>query len=317
MAYNGYIRDNVDTIDSIASSYTNFTASLVTSTFEALMDSNLKQIEAYTDMVSTMSKDLTTYINETTDEVQDEQVLQYLEQLPLQQAGLISAPENEVGIQYSDAGEPQLVELDPDNNPVSSFDIKNVGSALLGLVPGGGTLSGLAGNAISSINQAVQLPGAAGPALDTLTDLKNEVDGTADTNNLNRLIFKAVAQRIASNKYALLENMVRLGFMRLVVDNGVIQTDLDMTFTEVDKYSRKEKNKVKDRQKRKTVTKTRPSFASFLFGGRSRTRDRAKHVRLEVNKTVEKVNTKNTGRVNMGAMVRIEFSTDYQPLSEG
>ena len=55
-----------------------FTAKLITDTFDALIAANIRQTEAYTALVKATAKDLTTYINETKDDISGEMILQYL-----------------------------------------------------------------------------------------------------------------------------------------------------------------------------------------------------------------------------------------------
>jgi len=55
-----------------------FTAKLITDTFDALIAANIRQTEAYVALVKAVSQDLTTYINETKDDISGEMVLQFL-----------------------------------------------------------------------------------------------------------------------------------------------------------------------------------------------------------------------------------------------
>ena len=321
MAYNGYLRDNVETFDAFSTSYVTFTSSLITSTFEALLDTNLKQIEAYTDMVGTMSKNLTTYINETQDEVHDEQVLEYLELLPLKndQAGILDAGKELILSSNATTGLPELAQIDEATGTESALSLtklKDLGKAMTGVIPTGNP-SNLLLNALGSIAEAVALPPSDASNFDTLNQLNSASTGSGATAaDLQKHIFKAVAQRIASNKYALLENMVRLGFMRLVVDKGLIETRLNMSFKEVDKYSKKQVDKVKTKNKYKSRVREKTGLNFFLFKNKKVSRTKNKHLRIEVHKTKEKQSTKNVGSVNTSALVRIEFSTDYQPLDQ-
>lgn len=320
MAYNGYLQDNVDTFNSFATSYVDFTSSLITSTFEALMDSTIQQLEAYTDMVGVLSFNLSEYINNTANEISDDQVLDYLEELPLTEAGIISEGSS-LGLQYvtptgSGTEARRLVELDEQGNVSTGFDpaqfINKLGEGITGVLSSGGT-TGIIANAVGAIGNALSLPNSAN--IDTFTPITTEM-GTSGggVNKMNSLIFEAVAQRIASNKYALLQNMVEMGLIRLVIDRGVIETKLNMSFREVDKYSKKETNKVKDRTKSKTKVKSKDSFSFFLFRKKNKEKAKTKHVHLEVNKTKEKQSLSNEGSVNTSALVRIEFSSDYKKL---
>ena len=55
-----------------------FTAKLITDTFDALITANMRQTEAYIDLVTTLAKDLTTFINDTKDDISGEMVLEFL-----------------------------------------------------------------------------------------------------------------------------------------------------------------------------------------------------------------------------------------------
>lgn len=55
-----------------------FTAELITDTFKALIDANLRQMEAYTDLMKNVAFILKDYINNTRDDISGEQVLAFL-----------------------------------------------------------------------------------------------------------------------------------------------------------------------------------------------------------------------------------------------
>jgi hypothetical protein len=55
-----------------------FTAKLVTDTFDALIAANLRQTEAYIELVKAVSQDVKDYINNTKDDMSGEMVLQFL-----------------------------------------------------------------------------------------------------------------------------------------------------------------------------------------------------------------------------------------------
>jgi hypothetical protein len=65
---------------------------------------------------------------------------------------------------------------------------------------------------VANNNQPIAVAGAAGPI-------------NLDANAI-KAVNEAVARRIAANRYDLLNQMVRQGVLRLVVDNGVIETRL-------------------------------------------------------------------------------------------
>ena len=55
-----------------------FTAKLITDTFDAIVAANLRQTEAYIELVSKVTKSLGVYINETKDDIGGELILQFL-----------------------------------------------------------------------------------------------------------------------------------------------------------------------------------------------------------------------------------------------
>jgi len=55
-----------------------FTAKLITDTFDALVAANLKQTEAYAELLKAVSKSLTDYINDTKDDISGAEILEFL-----------------------------------------------------------------------------------------------------------------------------------------------------------------------------------------------------------------------------------------------
>ena len=55
-----------------------FTTKLITDVFDALVASNLSQMEAFTELLGAVGKELTEYINDTKDDIDGAQILQFL-----------------------------------------------------------------------------------------------------------------------------------------------------------------------------------------------------------------------------------------------
>jgi hypothetical protein len=55
-----------------------FTAKLITDTFDALVSANLRQTEAYIELVQSVAKSLAEFINDTKDDISGEELLQFL-----------------------------------------------------------------------------------------------------------------------------------------------------------------------------------------------------------------------------------------------
>jgi hypothetical protein len=75
----GVAVDEAARLDEIG--FPEFTTKLVTDVFDALIASNVRQMESYTELLAAVSKELTTYINETQDEIDGEQILAFLAQV--------------------------------------------------------------------------------------------------------------------------------------------------------------------------------------------------------------------------------------------
>ena len=66
-----------------------FTAKLITDTFDCLVAANIRQTQAYIELVQQISKSLTQFINDTRDDINGEQLLQFLAgALPCHRAAL-------------------------------------------------------------------------------------------------------------------------------------------------------------------------------------------------------------------------------------
>lgn len=55
-----------------------FTAKLITDTFDALVSANMRQTEAYIELVQSVASTLASFINETSDDISGEELLQFL-----------------------------------------------------------------------------------------------------------------------------------------------------------------------------------------------------------------------------------------------
>ena len=159
-----------------------FTAQLITDTFNAITSSYIDQTAQYIQVVQAVSKTLQDFINNTVDDVSADEIGAFL------------------------------------------VSLGNLNDAALSFLLGDSTATASLSTAEATrLNNAVVLPPAAGSAT-----------GSAITSgNLSaskkQSISDAIARRIATNKYDLLQTMVRQGMLRLYVDNGTIETRLTFT----------------------------------------------------------------------------------------
>ena len=158
--------------------FSDFTAKLITDTFNAITTSYINQMAQYMALVQAVSQTLQNYINNTVDKIGATEINAF------------------------------LVTLGGLNDSALSF--------LLGDPATSPQLSTAEANAI---NDAVALPAAAGSS-------SAPASAGALTVGKRTTLAQAIARRIASNKYDMLQTMVRQGILRLYVDNGTIETRL-------------------------------------------------------------------------------------------
>ncbi len=123
-------------------------------------------------------------------------------------------------------------------------------------------------------------------------------------------LLDAVAQRIAVNKYNLLQEMVKQGILRLVVTNGIIECRL--TFTTYGLSSYRRDTKVYQRDK---TNKRSSAGAGFILAPFFHAKERTSSTRLSIRTTKETQQDYSGSRVQIFGRVEINFKTDYQPLS--
>ena len=172
--------DNATRLSEIG--FPEFTAQLITDTFNAITTSYIEQTAQYINVVQAVSKTLQDYINSTVDEISADEIGAFL----LALGGL-----NDAALDF-----------------------------LLGDSATPGSLNSAEATLLTN---AVALPAAAGT-----TAAPTIASGSLSTTR-RQTISDAIAQRIASNKYDLLQTMVRQGILRLYVDNGTIETRLTFT----------------------------------------------------------------------------------------
>ncbi|ARM31075.1 hypothetical protein [Prosthecochloris sp. HL-130-GSB] len=155
-----------------------------------------------------------------------------------------------------------------------------------------------------SLNKALELPAAAG---------KTPVKVTAGkVDDQYTKILDSVADKIVVNKYLLLNEMVKQGMLRLVIENGTIETRLNFSAWSYDHYSNRSTGYSREETKSGSK-KSRGLFGTLFFGPSSG----------KSNKTSIHVNTSNAtsggsegSRYNIFGGVRLNFKTDYLPLAD-
>lgn len=234
-----------------------FTAKLITDVFDALIAANIRQTEAYVELLKAVSKSLSEYINDTKDDISGEMVLQLLTKL-------LPDPASPTGTKVRIGA------------TLSSTDAETLNKALV--VPGVQETPGIAAAAISDQN-----------ALDA--------------------IISAVATRIAADKYSLLKEMVKMGVLRLVVEQGVIETKLTFT-TYGSTFYESTKNSYNSSSFAVRAKAKTGSLVSMWVKASASTSFTSMHV-----STAKESNRDISGsRVQIYGHVQINFKTDYQSV---
>jgi len=124
-------------------------------------------------------------------------------------------------------------------------------------------------------------------------------------------ILEAVCKRIAANKYDLLKEMVKQGILRLVVEDGLIETRLTFTTYGSSFYQSKSKSYNRKNFSFRAKAKTGGLVSLWCKASASTSYNSVKI------STAEKVNQDKSGsRVNIFGLVRLNFKTDYLPLND-
>lgn len=103
-------------------------------------------------------------------------------------------------------------------HPVVSEDQVNLFLAPLANISSGETLTY---EDVTRVNEALFLPDEAGVANNNQVATSGDLDGSEV-----QAIRLAAAKRLAANKFSVLQEMMRQGILRIVVDNGIIESRL-------------------------------------------------------------------------------------------
>lgn len=247
-----------------------FTTKLITDVFDALVSSNLRQTEAYMELVNQTGKTLTTFINDTKDDISGDMLLDFLAQaLP------------------ADADDEENITALPDKNASGNVTLTAPQAAKL--------------------NKALDIEGM------TDEDGKpiNQVSPVSGSDYKYDDILDAVANRVAANKYDLLQAMVKQGILRLVVENGEILTQLSF-----DAWGSSFSEETSRKYTRKTTAARARAKTGLFTSLWAKASASTKYNKMKVS-TARKTDRDTSGsRVNIFGSVKLNFKTDYLPLDQ-
>lgn len=241
-----------------------FTTKLVGDTFDALIAANIRQQQAYIELLQATSKSLSDYINDTKDDITPEEIVQ-----------LFSA-------------------ILPPKDPTAD-------GAPTAIVAGGS----LTADTAKAVNDELAVTDGSTTTNDTVAQ-----SGAITPARYDALV-EAAAVRIAANKYTLLKEMVRLGMLRLVVTDGLIETRLNFRAYGSDYFSRHTSDATRNSFSVRAQAQTGGLISNWVKASASTAYSR---VRVQTANTSE--HSSSSVDVQMMGGVKINFRTDYLPVAQ-
>lgn len=245
--------------------FAQFTSMLINNVFDALISANIRQTEAYIQLVEAVGQTLQRFIANTQNDIDPDEITQFL------------APLANIA-----AGE-TLAEAD-----------------------------------VTRVNDALALPDDAGVTGNNRVAILGDLNDAEVTD-----IRQAAGRRLAANKYVLLQEMVRQGILRIVVDNGIIETRL--TFSSFRRTSSTSSTFDQIRKASSEITSTGQIGAGLGFLGAAGAGilgaavgvggGKEKDSFLHVTTTRESQRDVSGSSVQIFGRVEIQFKTDYVPLN--
>ena len=240
-----------------------FTTKLITDVFDSLVATNLRQTEAYTELLQQTGKSLTTFINDTKDDIGGEMLLQFLAH--------VSPPKD------LDGEDPSLVKI---GNELKAADVEAINNAL-----------------------AVTDAGIT-------NDNKVATAGNLTEAKVNSIL-DAVASRISADKYSLLKEMVKQGILRLVVENGDIETRLIFNTYGSSFYQQKTSDYQRKNFSFRAKAKTGGLLSAWVKASAS-----TSYNSVKISTATKTDQDRSGSSVQIFGRVRINFKTDYLPLDQ-
>lgn len=242
-----------------------FTTKLISDVFDSLIAANMRQQQGFIELVQATSKSLTDFIDETSDDVGPEEIMQFL--------SAVAPPE------------------DPD------------GSSAPTKVAVGTSLTAAEATAV---NDALATPAEAG-----VTD-DNKV---AKSGNINQAgydaILTAVAKRISVTRFDVLKEMVKVGMLRLVVDDGTIETKLNFHAYGSEYFNANQSSYKRSTFDFRAKAKTGGLLSSWVKAAASTSYN---SVRVSTSSSNERSGSGVDVKIYGG--VTVNFHTDYLPLAD-
>lgn len=278
--------------------FVEFTRELVTGIFDSLVEAHILQMEEFADFTASLTQDLSTYINNTQDNVTFDQIAEFITNYDLPELPDLKILEDQL----------KKLELPKDNEKPKIGTTNGIEKWWGGLI---NALAPVVSDLVSKIDDPSEHIG-----LEKFKDYNDSViqgvNITASKIPSFKEIHGSIAALIASNKYGLLQNMAKQGMMRLVVTEGEIETKI--TFSTWNSSSRGNESGYKRRAMVANKMKQKSSGGILgLFRKKKKNKHRNRTVTVNTAKSYQR-DTSGT-RVDIFGRVLIRFKTDYAPLN--
>ncbi|MCF6221673.1 MAG: hypothetical protein L3J65_11225 [Robiginitomaculum sp.] len=330
------VTDNLSAATNIP--FPEFTAAMIEGVFETVLDMTLRQTEDYINLVKEVSMTLTEYINNTVDDVDPMEILDLLDQLPPIEfnSGTTSNPVNTdlagllaATFESQEGTPPASPPADLTKAPSSALSALNQQISIPGIINAGsgavvditGAISSAAARkddafraSIGAIMENGKMIAYDPVAFDALP--ANPLANTDMQAISMAKIYDAIAANVSANKYALLQEMVKLGMVRIVIDKGLLETA--MTFESVTTVVTETSKKLQNKNKASTKYKRKQRRGRFarLFKGKDKRKSKSKTRTVNVSTYKERHLNSQTERGSLMGRSVIHWHTDYVPVRE-
>ncbi len=157
----------------------------------------------------------------------------------------------------------------------------------------------------TALNNALEIKG-----IELDKDNKAATAGTLSQSGYDKIL-DAAAMRLAANKYDQLEQMTKLGMLRLVVDNGTIETRLNFHAYGSEYFNRNTSAYSRDSFALRASAKTGGLLSAWVSASAS-----TSYTSMNVSTASTRQNESSGVDVNIFGRVQLNFHTDYLPLNK-
>lgn len=164
---------------------------------------------------------------------------------------------------------------------------------------------------VTAINDALELPAAVEDDTERANQPAGLTAGTAIDADAKKAILDAVAKRISADKYSLLQRMVQMGMLRLVVENGTIETRLTFNTYGSSVREANQSSYHRDEFAFRAAARTGWGLSQWVNASAS-----TSYSNVNVSTADSSQRDVSGSSVQIFGRVQINFKTDYAPLAE-